>query len=56
MSQWYESNEQLFDEEVRRMTEIMPTAKYSFLSNGNMYWIIEIHPAIYGKKKTGRFW
>lgn len=52
MVQWYESNKQLFDEEVRYMTEVMPTATYGFLKNGNMYWNIVVQPIVAGERKN----
>lgn len=52
MVQWYESNKQLFDEEVRYMTAVMPTATYGFLKNGNMYWNIVVKPIVAGERKN----
>lgn len=49
--EWYQSNPQLQEIEIITMNELYPDAKLGYLPNGRMYWIIIIHPVIFGEEK-----
>ena len=49
-SQWYTKNPDLFEAEIIAMHDFKPSAKYSFLGDGRMYWTVQFTPTIAGKK------
>ena len=49
-SQWYTKNPDLFEAEIVAMHDFKPSAKYSFLVDGRMYWTVQFTPTIAGKK------
>lgn len=49
--EWYQSNSQLQEIEIKEMNALYPNAKWVYLPNGQMYWTIIIHPVIFGEEK-----
>ena len=50
-TQWYRTNPQLRDLEIKAMADIHPAAKMSYLPNGKMCWQVRIHPVVCGHRK-----
>jgi hypothetical protein len=50
--QWYLENPDLQSAEIQAMIEFKPDAQYGYLPNGKMYWLIKLHPIVYGIRKN----
>lgn len=50
MKQWYESNRDLFEAEIAAMNDFKPDARFYFLDDGRMYWIVRFCPIVAGRR------